>query len=54
LTLLRQLALDLGTLADELERDTEFDPSAIRYWRAELLEIAAELEHVGAGAGASG
>jgi hypothetical protein len=44
LTRLRQLALDLDRLADELEAQTEFDPSVFRYVRSQLLEIASELE----------
>jgi hypothetical protein len=44
LTRLRQLALDLDRLADELDEQTQFDASVFRYLRAELLEIASELE----------
>jgi hypothetical protein len=45
LTRLRQLALDLDRLADELAGDTEFDPAVFRYLRSQLLDIADELEH---------
>jgi hypothetical protein len=48
LTRLRQLALDLDRLADELAGDTEFDPAVFRYLRSELLEIAQEIERSGA------
>ncbi len=44
LTRLRQLALDLDRLANELEDETEFDPGVFRLLRAQLLEIAADLE----------
>jgi hypothetical protein len=48
LTRLRQVALDLDRLADELEAETEFDPAVFRYLQAQLLEIAAQLESSGA------
>jgi hypothetical protein len=48
LTRLRQLALDLDRLADELAGDTEFDPAVFRYLRSELLDIAQEIERSGA------
>ncbi len=47
LTRLRQLALDLDRLADELESSTDFDPAAFRYLRAQLLDIAEEIERTG-------
>jgi hypothetical protein len=44
-TRLRRLALDLDCLSEELDNDTQFDPSVFRYLRAQLLEIADELDH---------
>jgi hypothetical protein len=44
-TRLRQLALDLDRLTEELDNQTQFDPSVFRYLRAQLLEIADELDH---------
>ena len=41
---LRQIALDLERFADALEADTELDSAVFRYWRTELLLVAAELE----------
>jgi hypothetical protein len=43
-TRLRQVALDLRRFADELEAETDLDPSVLRYWQAQLLEITVELE----------
>jgi hypothetical protein len=43
-TRLHQIALDLGRLADQLERETQLDPTVFRYLRGQLLEIAADLE----------
>jgi hypothetical protein len=51
LTRLRQVAVDLGRFADELEADTDLEPQVFRYWQAQLLEIAAELEGHRPGAG---
>jgi hypothetical protein len=48
LTRLRQIATDLERLAVQLEADTGLDPTVFRYWRAQLLEIAGELEAKGA------
>jgi len=36
--------LDLRRFADELEAETDLDPSVLRYWQAQLLEITVELE----------
>jgi hypothetical protein len=44
LTRLRQLAIDLGRLADALEAETEFDPTIFHQWHDQLLDIAAELD----------
>jgi hypothetical protein len=44
LTRLRQIAVDLGRMADELERETQLDPTIFRHLRTQLLEIAADLE----------
>jgi hypothetical protein len=44
LTRLRQLAIDLGRLADDLEAETDFDPAIFRVWHDQLLDIAAELD----------
>jgi hypothetical protein len=41
---LRQIALDLERFADALEADAGLDPAVFRYWRTELLLVAAELE----------
>jgi len=43
-TRLRQVALDLRRFADELEAETDLDPSVLHYWQAQLLEITVELE----------
>ncbi len=48
LTRLRQLAVDLERLSAELEGDTEFDPAVFRYLRAQLIDIANEIELAGA------
>ena len=44
MTRLRKIALDLERMADELERDTQLDPTVFRVLRAQLLEIAGDLE----------
>ena len=41
---LRQIALDIGRLADELDARTAFDPTVFRYLHDQLLDIAAEIE----------
>jgi hypothetical protein len=46
LTRLRAVALDLGRFADELDATTDLDPAVLRYWRAQLLDIAAEFERL--------
>jgi hypothetical protein len=51
LTRLRQIAIDVGRLADELESNTEFDPAVFRYLEQQLLDIAADLEHASSPAG---
>jgi hypothetical protein len=43
-TRLRKVALDLRRFADELEAETDLDPSVLRYWQAQLFEISVELE----------
>lgn len=43
LTRLEQVAVDIGRFADALEATTDLDPRALRYWRAELLDIVAAL-----------
>jgi hypothetical protein len=53
LTRLRQIALGLGRLADDLESNTEFDPAVFRYLESQLLEIAGELERATSAAGRS-
>jgi hypothetical protein len=49
-TRLRKIALDLERMADELERETQLDPTMFRYLRTQLLDIAAEIERHGAAA----
>ena len=49
-TRLRKIALDLGRMADELERETQLDPTVFRYLHTELLEIATAIEQVSVGA----
>jgi hypothetical protein len=41
---LRQIAIDLDRMADDLEAETEFDPAVFRYLHSQLLDIAAEIE----------
>jgi hypothetical protein len=43
-TRLRQIAIDLDRLADDLETETEFDPAIFRYLQNQLLDIAGEIE----------
>jgi hypothetical protein len=43
LTRLEQVARDLGRFADELEATTDLEASVLRYWQAELRDIAAAL-----------
>jgi len=43
ITRLQQVAVDVGRLADALEASTDLDPRVLRYWQAELLEIASAL-----------
>jgi hypothetical protein len=51
LTRLEQLALDVGRFADALEAATDYDDTLLRYWQAELRDIAAELQQAGAQTG---
>ena len=44
MTRLRQVAIDLNRFADELDADTDLDPTVLRHWHAQLLEISVELE----------
>jgi hypothetical protein len=44
LTRLQQVAVDLGRFADALEATTDLDARVLRYWQAELVEIAADLQ----------
>ncbi len=47
LTRLEQVALDLGRFADELEATTDLQATVLRYWQAELLDVAATLARAG-------
>jgi hypothetical protein len=43
-TRLRKVASDLNRFADELDAGTDLEPTVLRYWHAQLLEISAELD----------
>ena len=47
LTRIQQVAVDIGRFADELEATADLDAKVLRYWQAELLEVAATLTHGG-------
>ncbi len=53
LTRLEQVALDLGRFADELEVTADIEPTVLRYWQAELLDIAATLARAERGGAAA-
>jgi hypothetical protein len=38
-TRLRQGAIDLNRFADELDADTDLDPTVLRYWHGQLFEM---------------
>ncbi len=42
-TRLQQVAVDVGRFADALETSTDLDARLLRFWQAELSDIAATL-----------